>query len=76
MPRTYLQHPTPEQWLQARQRACMTTQQAADVLGVDESTWRAWENGRNTGPWYALRCFEHETKADLRTPMHGSPLPA
>ncbi len=38
-------NPTPEQVKQARVKAGLTQQKAADLVGVDIRTWQRWERG-------------------------------
>lgn len=55
----YLKAPKPVDWLKARITACLNVVQAAELLGVDPSTWRGWEAGRHTGPRFGLNHFVH-----------------
>lgn len=53
----YLRAPKPEEWLEARLRYALNVVRAAELLGVDPSTWRGWETGRHRGPRYGYDHF-------------------
>lgn len=63
----YLKAPKPEEWVDARKRFNLTVIEAAELLGVDPSTWRGWEAGRHTGPRFGLNHFIHEAGKPRKT---------
>lgn len=66
----YLKAPKPADWLAARTRFKLNVVEAAELLGVDPSTWRGWEAGRHTGPRFGLDHFLHKAGCD------SAPVPA
>lgn len=58
--------PSKEAIKAARERFGQGDRQAAELMGVDVSTWRGWESGRHYMPGYAFRFYLIEGKLASR----------
>lgn len=57
MSRPYRASPKPNDWRKAREERGHNVEQASATIDVDPSTWRGWEAGKHTGPWFGLECY-------------------